>query len=336
MPSVEVAINPYHNFFIASNGSPGYLLIISILEHRTKIRAECISIAEMRVVELYASILENVFVTGAKLLYKRASKKASAEEISLTHDKIGNSVVTHADSAYKFFVKLTRHNPSGFTKLKDNGDYKMYYHPLILNEVLMMSGLWEIYVKRALTVAPDDVFVDVGAHLGSYAIPVAKKAQKVIAFEPNKYTFELLTKNISLNHLTNIEAYNIAVSKKRGAVSFIYENESLYSRIIDRDQSKNVTVIQNSKAHKNNIHLVNTIDLDSVLLKEDRVDWIKIDVEGHELDVLEGAVQTIHMHKPKIIIELAPWNVQKLNSMTRSFRYSIAYIYGGYYFLKPY
>jgi hypothetical protein len=39
----------------------------------------------------------------------------------------------------------------------------------------------------------------------------------------------------------------------------------------------------------NNIHLVNTIDLDSVLLKEDRVDWIKINVEGHEMDKLEGA-----------------------------------------------
>ncbi|MDQ3968310.1 MAG: hypothetical protein M3275_07950, partial [Thermoproteota archaeon] len=125
VPSVEVAINLYHNFFITSNRFPGYLWITPILKHRTKIRADCISIVDMRAVEIYASILESVFVTGAKLLYKRASKKASAEEISLTHDKIGNSVVTHADSSYKFFVKLTRHNPSAFTKLKDNGDYKM-------------------------------------------------------------------------------------------------------------------------------------------------------------------------------------------------------------------
>jgi FkbM family methyltransferase len=299
-------------------------------------RAYHLAIAYMRALELYASILESIFVTGAKLLNKRSSEKASADEITLTHSKIGNFIVTHADSIYRFFIKLTRHNPSAFTKVKDNGDYKMYYHPLILDEVLMMSGLWEIYVKLILTVQPNDVFVDVGAHIGSYAIPIAKKAQKVIAFEPNKYTFELLTKNIALNHLTNIEVYNIAVSKKRGAVSFMYENQSSYSRIIDGEQSMNVTVIEDAKGYdNNNIHLVNTIDLDSVLLKEDRIDWIKIDVEGHELDVLEGAMQTIHMYKPKIIIEIWPRNMEKIKTMAHSFGYSIQHIYREYFLLKP-
>jgi FkbM family methyltransferase len=289
----------------------------------------------MRALDLYASILESIFATGAKVLYKRSSEKASAEEITLTHSKMVNYAV-HVTSIYNFLIKLTRHNPSAFTKVKDNGDYKMYYHPLILSEVLMMSGLWEIYVKRTLTVGPNDVFVDVGAHIGSYTIPVAKKAQKVIAFEPHKYTFELLTKNIALNHLTNIEAYNIAVSKKCGSLSFSYEKEPTYSRIIDADQSSNTTVTNNAKRpDTNNIHLVNTIDLDSVLLKEDRVDWIKIDVEGHELDVLEGAMQTIRMHKPKIIIEIWPRNLEKVKTMVHSFGYSMEHIYREYCILKP-
>jgi FkbM family methyltransferase len=290
----------------------------------------------MRALDLYASILECVFATGAKVLYKRSSEKASAEEITLTHDKMGNYLATRADSIYNSLIKLTREDPFSFTKVKDNGDYKMYYHPLILDEVLMMSGVWEIYVKRTLTVGPNDVFVDIGAHIGSYTIPVAKKAQKVIAFEPNKYTFELLTKNIALNHLTNIEAYNVAVSKKRGVVSFMYENHSAYSRILDGSQSSNTTVIENAKQpYTNNIHLVNTIDLDSVLLKEDRVDWIKIDVEGHELDVLEGAMQTIRMHKPKIIIEIWPRNLEKIKTMIHSVGYSMEHIYREYCILKP-
>jgi FkbM family methyltransferase len=299
-------------------------------------RAYYLVIADMRALELYASILEGAFVTGAKLMYKPSSEKASADELTSGHSKIGTSIVTHADSIYKFFIKLTRQNPSAFTKVKDNGEYKMYYHPLILDEVLMMSGLWEIYEKRVLTVAPNDVFIDVGAHIGSYTIPIAKKAQKVIAFEPNKYTFELLTKNISLNNLTNIEAYNVAVSKKRGVVSFTYEDQSSYSRIIDSDQSTSVAVVENVKAHdNNNIHLVNTIDLDGVLLKEDRVDWIKIDVEGHELDVLEGAMQTIRMHKPKIIIEIWSRNMEKIKTMTHSFGYSMEHIYREYFLLEP-
>lgn len=300
----------------------------------------------MQAVELYASILESVFVSGAKMLYKPSNEKASADEITLTHGKIGNSIVTHADSVYNFFVKLTRQNPSAFTKVKDNGDYKMYYHPLILDEVLMMSDLWEIYVKRVLTIAPNEVFVDVGAHIGSYAIPIAKKAQKVIAFEPNKYTFEILRKNISLNHLTNIEAYNMAVSKKRGAVSFMRENHSTYSKIIDGDHMRQktkgkfeiVTVTENTKSdnnNNNNIDLVNTTDLDSILLKQDRVDWIKVDVEGHELDVLEGAMQTMRIHKPKIIIEIWPRNMEKIKTMVLSSGYSIKHIYREYFLLEP-
>jgi FkbM family methyltransferase len=76
-----------------------------------------------------------------------------------------------------------------------------------------------------------------------------KEAQKVIDFEPNKYSFELLTKNISLNHLTNIAAYNITVSKKSGAaLLFKYGKEPDYFRIIDGDQSANVTRYSNRKS----------------------------------------------------------------------------------------
>jgi hypothetical protein len=70
-------------------------------------------------------------------------------------------------------------------------------------------------------------------------------------------------------------------------------------------------------------------------LKEDRVDWIKIDVEGHEMDVLEGAMQTIRMQKPKIIIEIWPRNMEKINTMAHSFGYSIEHIYRQYFLLKP-
>ena len=297
-------------------------------------RACHVAIADLRALELYASILERVFVTSEKLLNKRSSEKASADEITLTQTKLGNFIVTHGDSIYRSFIKLTRHNPSAFTRVKDNGDYKMYYHPLILHEVLMMSDLWEMYVKRVLKIAPNDVFVDVGAHIGSYAIPIAKKAQKVIAFEPNKYTFKLLTKNIAINHLTNIVTYNMAVSRKSGNLSFNSDIEPAYSRIIDDEQSSDITVLENAK-QRNNIIIVNTIDLDSVLLMEDRVDWIKIDVEGHELDVLEGAIQTIHMYKPKMIIEIWPRNFEKFKAMVHSFGYSAQHIYQGNFLVNP-
>ncbi len=273
--------------------------------------------------------------SGGKLLFKPPINQVSEEEITSKHTKIVSYAML-VNRMYNGLVRVTGQNPLAFIKEKNMGDYKIYYRPLIFSEILITSGLWEIYVKRKLIVTADEVFVDVGAHIGAYTIPVAKKAQKVIAFEPNKYSFELLTKNISLNHLTNITAYNLAVSKKSGTTPFCYENEPVYSRIIDSDQSSKFTAMENAKGLNNNINLVDTIDLDSVLSKEDRIDWIKIDVEGHELDVLKGAMQTIRLHKPKIIIELLSRNLQRLKTIAHSLGYSIESIYRDYFFLMPY
>jgi FkbM family methyltransferase len=304
------------------------------LKHRTEIGAHCIFIAHMRALDVYISLIENIFIASAKVIYKPYSEKTSVDEITSRHTKMVNYAL-FANLAYNSLVGLATQNALSYTKIKDFGDYKLYYRPLLFSEIMLTSGLWEVYVKRMLKIASDDVFVDVGAHIGSYTIPVAKKAQKVIAFEPNKYSFELLKKNISVNHLTNVAAYNIAVSKKSGSSLFSHETEPVYSRIIDGDESSNITVIENTKGRDNNIHVVNTIDLDSVLLKEDTIDWIKIDVEGHELDVLEGAVQSILMHKPKIIIELMSGNLQKMKTMAHNLGYSIEHIYRDYFLLKP-
>jgi len=70
----------------------------------------------------------------------------------------------------------------------------------------MVSGLWEIYVKSVLykEVKNDDTIVDVGANIGVYAIPLAKRVSKVIAVEPHPKTSEMLEKSIELNQLPNI------------------------------------------------------------------------------------------------------------------------------------
>lgn len=61
-------------------------------------------IADMRALELYAWILEGVFLTGAKLMHRRSSEKASEHEITLTPSKIEASIPTIADYIYKFLL----------------------------------------------------------------------------------------------------------------------------------------------------------------------------------------------------------------------------------------
>jgi tRNA A58 N-methylase Trm61 len=71
-------------------------------------------------------------------------------------------------------------------------------------------------------ITPDSVVVDIGAHIGTLAIPLARLAGKVIAFEPTPTTFALLKKNIEANNLA-IDARNKGLGEISGAASLVFE-----------------------------------------------------------------------------------------------------------------
>ena len=126
-----------------------------------------------------------------------------------------------------------------------------------------------------------DVIVDVGAHIGLYTIMGSRRVGQdgqVIAIEVDPGNFEMLNHNIELNNLTNVIPFNsIAYSKEMEMALVDYA-----SMMIDENgkpQAKEKTVA---------VH-VNTLDN---LLQQNgirEVNWIKIDVEGAELEVLKGA-----------------------------------------------
>ena len=135
---------------------------------------------------------------------------------------------------------------------------------------------------------PDEVVIDVGASCGGpYAIPAAVCGAKVYAFEPDPDTFKALIRNIGVNSLKNIIPSSYAVCEITGEALF---NGSL-------------CVEEYDNPHK---FVVGCISLDEYFMSTARVDWIKIDVEGAELDVLDGARKIILNYKPKILIDLHP------------------------------
>lgn len=127
-------------------------------------------------------------------------------------------------------------------------------------------------------------FIDVGANIGTIAIPVAKTVHKVIAFEPVKENYELLEENIRLNRLTNIEVHTVALGKERGTINLVAQDDKDASTYSVREGG-DISVIQ----------------LDSILTS---ADFIKIDVEGYELEVLQGAKETLRQSKPSILFEV--------------------------------
>jgi FkbM family methyltransferase len=194
-----------------------------------------------------------------------------------------------------------------------------------LVDILMVSGLWEPYVKDILNrkLEKTDIIVDVGANIGVYAIPLAKRVSNVIAFEPNPKASELLEKSVKLNQLDNVIIIKKAVGDSQKKVLLDPSVPStVYSNILTLDSSKTRSVFAQ----------VECIDLDTALALEDKVDWLLIDTEGYEVDVLTGARSLLQKFSLKIIIEVHPANVSKVNILLKNQGYSITKLYGTYYY----
>jgi FkbM family methyltransferase len=198
---------------------------------------------------------------------------------------------------------------------------KLVMRPFIFSEILMVSGSWEPYVKAKLDslLAQDDVIVDVGANIGIYAIPYAKRVKRVIAFEPHPKTANMLEQSIRLNDLQNVSLIKKAVGESSFKAQYGLSVVPMNSGI--------------TTPHKVDSTIeVETVDLDTELASEDRVDWILVDVENFEVSVLKGAVKTLAKHSPKIIIEVDHGNVRAVEHLLENQSYSILNLYNIYYF----
>jgi FkbM family methyltransferase len=161
----------------------------------------------------------------------------------------------------------------------------------------------ELWMIKYLKIRNGEIFVDVGAHIGKYALKIAKENPKsiVIAIEPAKDTFYALLEGIRRNRLENIIALNIAAwdtnTKVKIFVTKAHEGSSAFLHL-----AKNAGVIR--------IDEVDARRLNDVIerLKLSKIDWIKIDVEGAELHVLCGFKDSTMKFKPKIIIEVKEFN----------------------------
>ena len=139
-----------------------------------------------------------------------------------------------------------------------------------------------------------DIVVDIGAHIGLYTIISSKRVGlngKVVAVEANPRNFQMLNHNIKLNRLNNVIPFNyIAYSKEMDLVL------AEYARMLGGDVKD---------GHRTAAIHVNTLDN---LLQQNgirEVNWIKIDVEGAELEVLKGAHNTLSDSKDiSILIEI--------------------------------
>ncbi|TVP51678.1 MAG: FkbM family methyltransferase [Mongoliibacter sp.] len=144
-------------------------------------------------------------------------------------------------------------------------------------------------------------FIDIGANQGEYSLWAARKVGKtgkVIAFEPMDQLFDSLTENINLNPSLS----HIFIPLKKG-LSDSPGKLQLFGKPGDNE---GVNTMFPTAAHSLLIQEIDLGTLDQELEKMsiNKVDFIKLDVEGAELQVLKGSKETIQRYKPKWMIEI--------------------------------
>ncbi len=134
--------------------------------------------------------------------------------------------------------------------------------------------------------------IDIGANVGVWSYWLSKNAKKVESFEPNPKIFNVL-KNIKIK---NVNTYNIALSNKSGSVDLLIPKGSKGFS----NQGASLSSIKVQGEHKSLSIQAKCLDEYNFL----DVNFIKIDVEGHEHEVIEGAKETIKKCKPTMVIEM--------------------------------
>lgn len=151
-------------------------------------------------------------------------------------------------------------------------------------------------------VAADAWCFDVGANIGLYSLGLSALAPRgrVLAFEPSPGSAEFLTTNVRRNHVDNVEVFVTAVADHEGTIAF-HDVPFFTAGSFTAEEGSWL----GSDAVGSTLVRVPCTTLDAFVEDHavERVDVLKIDVEGAELAVLEGGVETLAAHRPTVVME---------------------------------
>jgi len=178
-------------------------------------------------------------------------------------------------------------------------------------DILLLNDLSEPWMAKYFKPREGEIVVDVGAHVGKYALVAAKMVGdrgKVVAVEAHPENFRALCDNISLNGFRNVVALNVAAYNKNfEEVLLSGSRDDVYSL---KEQLKNGIKVE-------------TRTIDSILqeLGIKTVNWVKIDVEGAEVEVLQGMKHVIeNSQNLKLFVEVRKENEYKVDEILKGFK----------------
>lgn len=178
------------------------------------------------------------------------------------------------------------------------GYYLHTFEPRTAAQMLSMRGV---------------VYIDIGANVGQYVVPLAKNFAYVVAVEPNPVAVDILKKNLARNRLTNVTVVRAAVSPHGGPLE-IHSGAFLTTWGV---HAKGPETISSS-----------SLTLDEILSEFDHVDLLKLDIEGLELPVLETSKLLRRVRR--VSVAAFPQQVNRLTKLLRGHGLSDVRTFGGW------
>ena len=177
----------------------------------------------------------------------------------------------------------------------------------------IMAGLFELRETQVVlgSVGRGDTFVDVGANVGYYTLLAAKlvgEEGRVIAFEPDPESFALLERNVRLNGFENVILEQKAVSNEPGTV-----------RLYLAPENKGDHRIYETRRQPREFVEVEAVTLDHYFSDDlERIDFVKIDVQGADLAVLEGMTEIFDANQHLLLsVEFWPYGLREFGDEAR-------------------
>jgi FkbM family methyltransferase len=249
---------------------------------------------------------------------------------------LGAKFPVHLEWAFGPFVPVWFQVKPGVTMLLDPND--------LVSRDILAERTWEPATLRELErhIPVGGTFIDVGAHIGWYSLNAAKDVGpkgRVIAVEPNRETLAILRQNIRASGASSvILVAPVACSDSETTLTFYAADRS-------NSGASSLSAQNASQAGRfSSSYPVRARRLDDIVKEAgvDRVDAIKIDVEGAEFLVLKGAADALDRYKPVVSVELLDDQLKSMGSSAdevvaymRSHGYEPAHIFGQNMIFSP-
>jgi FkbM family methyltransferase len=190
------------------------------------------------------------------------------------------------------------------------GNFRTITNDLGISQWIIKGYIWEEHILDIIRkyIRPNTTIIDIGANIGTHTVGIINHLQQfsnntntlIVAIEPQPFCFDILSHNISNATQTkkkiNVQLLKVGLSDKDDYDVFMdmpdyrtTENPGGFGLIFDETQDSNKTKVR--------IHTLDSFNLTNV-------SFIKLDVEGHENQVLDGAYNTIQASRPVMIVEI--------------------------------